>query len=192
LTFFDQYSTFKIAVSQEGRFMRLKKTWLSLAGLVLAGLLLSGCATQSSQSVTLQQQKQPAKPAKRYLFLVSSGYAHLHKISTSQYALKMDLPAINQVVAFTDRPYREAQFISAKQLQALWAKGANSFAKDHPNAVLSSKNLPPIIVEVYAVQVRTNDITLIMRPLSQQMKKMEMLHKVALTIDGAEQGALVK
>jgi hypothetical protein len=62
--------------------------------------------------------------------------------------------------------------------------GKNSFAKDHPNAVLSSKALWPTIIEVDSVRTIHDQIHLIVRPLSQKLGTLHNLHKVTLTIDG--------
>jgi|GEM_PF-2802463 len=165
--------------------MRLNKSLRLFALVVFCGLLLSGCATQASQAVS-NQGSQSAKPAKHYLFLVSADYAHIHKTKTSYYALTMHLPAIHQVVAFTDRPNRNAGFISAQKLQDLWSLGANDFSVDHPNAVLSAKKMQPMIVEISKVQTHANDIVLTIRPLSQRIMPKALLQKVTLTIAGTE------
>ena len=124
------------------------------------------------------------KPAKTYLFLVSSGTADLKKLSNHQYQLTMNLPSIDQVVAYTDRPYYDAHFMTAKELQSLWSKGKNSFAKDHPNAVLSSKNVWPTIVEVESVTASHDQIHVTFMPLSQKLPAITHLDKVTLTVDG--------
>jgi hypothetical protein len=154
-------------------------------GIIATSMLLTACATHSTNTLKpASHQAKATQPAKRYLFLVSSGQAQLNKASSDQYQLTLDLPSINQVVAFTDRPYREAEFISAKQLRDLWSVGQNSFAQDHPNAVLSSKGMAPIIVEVSSAKTTQDRISLLIRPLSQKIKLNSTLHKVTLTIDG--------
>lgn len=166
--------------------MTLKKHLITFAGIAAVSLFAVACASQPATTTTqaTKSKAHVAKAKKSFLFLISSGDAQLNKLSSGQYQLTMDLPAIKQVVAFTDRPYRDAKFISAKKLQSLWSVGKNSFAKDHPNAVLSSKKLWPTIVEVDSVHTIHDQIHLIVRPLSQTWGTLHNLHKVTLTIDG--------
>ena len=175
--------------------MAIKHTLLSLVSIAAAGFLLTACSggssTHSDQSAPTNAvsatQITPQKPDKTYLFLVSSGTAQLTPLSDHQYELTMSLPSIDQVVAFTDRPYHEAHFMSAQDLQSLWSKGKNSFAKDHPNAVLSSKNVWPTIVELEGVTTSSSEIRITFRPLSQTLPTITQLDKVTLTVDGAKQ-----
>ena len=158
--------------------MRLIQSLWSMAMIVVMGFSLSACVTTVKRPVS----QQPQPPAKRYLFLVSAKSANLSKTNTSGYVVNIVLPAIHQVVAFTDRPYRQAHFSSAKQFHELWSIGANNFATNHPNAVLSAKNLRPVIVEINHVKTHANDIMLYVRPLAQKIKHKTKLQQVALTI----------
>ena len=142
------------------------------------------CHTTSKQ---LPQQQH--KPAKRYLFLVSAGRAHMRKLPAGYYALTLDVPFIDQVVRFTDRPYREASFISGKALKNLWANtGHSNFATDHPNAVLFT---PHCSSDCRGVSVGTdaNHISFIVKPIHQRMPAYGFLQKVTLTIDSLKKKA---
>ena len=175
--------------------MAIKHTLLSLVSIAAAGFLLTACASDKNNlnqsSITAvsthaasKAQITQQKPAKSYLFVVSSGAAQMKQLTHHRYQLTMNLPSIDQVVAYTDRPYYDAHFMTAKELQSLWSKGKNSFAKDHPNAVLSSKNVWPTIVEVESVTASHDQIHVTFMPLSQKLPAITHLDKVTLTVDG--------
>lgn len=58
----------------------------------------------------------------------------LKKNGTGTLVMNADNPGI---VAFTDRPYRKAKLISMFAMAKTWTQGADSFAVDPPNAILT-------------------------------------------------------
>lgn len=46
----------------------------------------------------------------------------------------------DQIVLFTDRPYRDAMKMPVESIVKNWGAGANSFESDPPNAALTGKN----------------------------------------------------
>ena len=82
-----------------------------LITLISASALALGMGTAlgaSSDGLTTQDTQQAtAKQAPSYLFVVSAGKAKIKKSKTKgDYVLAMDLPKINQVIMFSDRPDR--------------------------------------------------------------------------------------
>lgn len=70
-----------------------------------------------------------------YMFVIQSKYASLKKVK-KVWKLTLYKSDIKRVLAFTDRPFRIAKDVTADKLSSNWTAGSNSFAKDHPNAVL--------------------------------------------------------
>ena len=70
------------------------------------------------------------------------------------------------VVAFSDRPFRKAEYISATTLSNLWkdSRSAESFKKDPPNAVIVASNAngtssKDMVVELTGAQYANNKLT---------------------------------
>ena len=93
-------------------------------------------------------------PSERFLFVLSSAKGYVKKINNTEYVLVMHLANMNQVTMFSDRPNRVLKTISGKELQKLWTEGVNSFGSNPPNAVLSSKNMRPVVVTLTGVRVK--------------------------------------
>ena len=49
----------------------------------------------------------------------------------------LHIPVEREIFAFTDRPAREHRYLNAHEFVALWSEGADNFAHNPPNAVLS-------------------------------------------------------
>lgn len=65
----------------------------------------------------------------------------LYVVNAPQATVTADTLTLNhpQVTFFTDRPVRDAGAMSIAAFLKLWDKGANSFAKDNPNAAFVAK-----------------------------------------------------
>jgi hypothetical protein len=91
---------------------------------------------------------------------------------------------ISSVVVFADRPKRNVNNINVAQLEKLWKKGANSFTKNPPNAVLSGKSYPTTIVEITGMVVHSNDVHFQIRAIDgSSIKTVNNIQNVVLTID---------
>jgi len=76
------------------------------------------------------------------------------------------------VVAFSDRPFRKAKYISAITLSKLWqdSRSADSFKKDPPNAVIVASNAngtssKDMVVELTSAQYSDNKLTFTFKTL---------------------------
>ena len=80
------------------------------------------------ESVALAED--PSAP--EWLFVHTAATAELVSTTT------LIVPFQQDVFAFTDRPYRQHEYLNATQFVALWADaGSDSFQADPPNAVLT-------------------------------------------------------
>ena len=80
------------------------------------------------ESVALAED--PSAP--EWLFVHTAATAELVSTTT------LVVPFQQDVFAFTDRPYRQHEYLNATQFVALWADaGSDSFQADPPNAVLT-------------------------------------------------------
>ena len=93
---------------------------------------------------------------------------------------------ISSIVVFADRPNRNVNNINVTQLKKFWKEGANNFAKNPPNAVLSGKTYPTTIVEITGMVVHSNDIHFQIRPIDgSNLKEVKNIQNVVLTIDSS-------
>lgn len=79
-------------------------------------------------------------PRTSYLFLIMSNHGEIKKAPDGSYKLILDHSAIEQMIAFSDRPHPVVRHINAEQFKTLWREGSNSFAKDPPNATVIINN----------------------------------------------------
>lgn len=101
-------------------------------GIVVVTAILSSTSTPS-RAAQVEAEKKP-----EWLFVQNSSQRGaelmLKKNGTGTLVMNANHPGI---VAFTDRPYREAKLISMFAMAKTWKKGTDSFAVDPPNAILS-------------------------------------------------------
>jgi hypothetical protein len=157
-----------------------------VSGLAMGGLLSSpmfGLASQQSTSTTTTLSTQSsASPS--YLYVVSAGKGQIEPLNRQgSYRLKLNLPAVDQVIEFSDRPERIVKYITGSDLNALWKQGTNSFKDTPPNAVLSSVNDKPVIVVLSKEKINQSRIEFEFTS-TRHLPKSE-LHHVVLTIDGS-------
>lgn len=165
------------------------KKWIPCVALsaLLALTAGSGQAFGENKKETAKASKKNLK-APNWMFVISSGTGMLSPGRGGSYTLKMNLPAINQALLFSDRPYRSVKVINAATLKLLWdRKDANSLSNDPPNAALTSTRFKPIIVKIEGVQIKNNIVYFTVKlnkgnSGSFPSKKIQ-LSKVVLTID---------
>lgn len=110
-------------------------------------------------SININTQQISSAPAS-YLFVVAAGKGNLDYNNDSKtYTLSLNIPDLNQVLMFADRPNRTIKYITGTELQNLWTNGTNNFKTDPPNAVLSSIAIPPTVVVLGQMKVDNNTIT---------------------------------
>ena len=130
----------------------MKKLMAVLITSVLAlgfGTVLA--APKSCKKVALAAATKPTTAS--FLFTLHAKKAGTSKNKNGSYTLTMDLPDIDQVIAFTDRPYRTVKYVTGMDLQKLWSKGKNSFTLDPPNAVLTANGLKTQIIVLNSILV---------------------------------------
>ena len=109
-----------------------KSTLLFATGLLMAGLLV-GCNSQT-------------KKGPEWLFVLTAKHGEIAKNTQGQYVLTLKYQHMQRALMFSDRPYRLAYEITIKQLKDSWRKGADSFKKDPPNAVIVINGQSQLVV----------------------------------------------
>lgn len=104
-------------------------------------------------------QKQTNNTHVNYMYVVAAGRGHIQHVSTNHYILSMQIPSVNQVIQFSDRPQRIVKYISGQDLTNSWSQGDNSFTQDPPNAVLSGYNLSPKIIVLTRERIQGDTIS---------------------------------
>lgn len=163
----------------------MKLRSLTLAGLLGAVLVLSGCATNStatSTSSTSATATSTTTPSFMYVVYAHKG-ALKHK-KGDHYVLMLDRSDLDQVIQFSDRPERIVNYITGKEMQNLWRPGYdNNFLTDPPNAVLNIQGHRPKIVEL--LRQKANGQQMIFTLSSDKTLQLGHLRGVALTIDSS-------
>ena len=73
----------------------------------------------------------------RWLFVQTASSGSLEPIKGEKDAYQLTLKGVSeQVIAFTDRPARDARTVSINDYVKNWSTGPNSFQKSPPNAAL--------------------------------------------------------
>lgn len=74
-----------------------------------------------------------------YLFVIKSNYGVIQQTRSGTYQLILNHGDMENVLVFSDRPYRLVRNIMGSALQSVWTEGNNSFADDPPNAAVMIK-----------------------------------------------------
>ena len=139
------------------------KTLMALAmGLMIAGSsvgLAADAATGASNKASTQKNAKETEKAS-YLFVLQAKQGTLTQDTSGQWTLTLKHKDVNNVIAFSDRPYRIVKYISATDLIKSWAKGTNSFESDPPNAVLMAKGHNAQIIMLKSITVYTDSVSL--------------------------------
>ena len=88
-----------------------------------------------------------------YLFVLQAQQGTLAKNKDGQWILTLKHKDVNNVIEFSDRPYRYVKYISATDLKKLWGTGTNSFESDPPNAVLTAQGQKAQIIVLKGMTV---------------------------------------
>jgi hypothetical protein len=92
--------------------------------------------SRKSRLVASSKNKQASSEQETFLFVVKSIQATSVKISPRTYHLNIPIGlSKKQIVAFSDRPFRDAFIIDVQAFVSNWNSGS-SFGKDPPNAVV--------------------------------------------------------
>lgn len=148
-------------------------------------MLVIGLAIALLGSAAIATPSGKAKP-RTWLFVVSGGTGSITHASNGEYTLRMDLPKMDQVIMFSDRPNRIVRYISAKELKQLGHTGPHNYNKIPPNAVLSAKQLRPLVVKLSSLTIKDDQTVYTFKPLKAGTKLPlgQALTKLTLTIDG--------
>lgn len=98
-----------------------------LLAFMLLVIFFSGCQSQSSKK---------SKSNIDYLLVILSNKGELKQGPNGKFQLIMQHKNMEDVLVFSNRPYRIVGNLTDKALQGDWVKGSNSFEKDHPNAAV--------------------------------------------------------
>jgi hypothetical protein len=89
-----------------------------------------------------QLQAQPSRTKVKLLFVVSAKKGIVYRLnhSANTHLVTINKKDLTHVIAFTDRPARQAYDISLPMFSAIWAQGKNNFRVNPPNSVLTDDN----------------------------------------------------
>ena len=158
---------------------------LGLSG-ITASTIASLPSTKPTSATVLDEYKKPPS----FLFVVQAKEAVLKPVKddSSRYTLSMTLSDdnLNKIIAFSDRPYRLVDMMTAKQLHDLWGEGKNCFKADPPNAALSGNGLDASIVIVESMTIDNGQLvySLVPTDLNNTSPQPVRLKDMVLIIDG--------
>ena len=163
--------------------------------LSLGAITTSAIAAPSGQSASATVSDANKKPPS-FLFVVQAKETELKLVDNEQhrYTLTMQLndDNVGNIIAFSDRPYRIDNMITAKQLQDVWGEGKNSFKADPPNAVLSASGFDAIIVILESMAIDDGQLTFTLQAdLNNPSFQGGQLKDVVITIDAKYDGSKV-
>ncbi len=95
--------------------------------IVVLFIALTSCTQFTSNS----SSKKPSD-----LFVLLSDYGQIQQASDGSWQLILNFQDMENVLVFSNRPYRLVDTRMVSDLQAAWSKGPSSFAKDPPNAAV--------------------------------------------------------
>ena len=122
-------------------------------------ILLMALMLQAGWSATKEKTKIDKK-APEFLFVISAKSGEIKQVGKNRYTLTMKHTDVDHVLMFSDRPYRIAKYITAKELASTWKVGINSFEKDPPNAALVVHGFKhATVVELLGMDVRKSQVT---------------------------------
>ena len=132
--------------------LTLKKLAQKTVLLLASGVLISGLA------VAHQSKKAP-----EWLFVMTAKHGEITVNSKGQHTLTLKDRHMSRVLAFTDRPERYWKDMTVKQLKSDWSKGADSFAQDPPNAVITINGQSQPVV-ITGIQVTRHSVKFALKP----------------------------
>ena len=119
--------------------------------------------SRKSRLVASSKSKQTSSEEETYLFVVKSSQATSYPTGPGTYQLNIPVSQSGtEIVAFSDRPFRDALVISDKEFVSYW-DSASGFGKDPPNAVVdfldpqTGKRESAIIVEITGAKLARNN-----------------------------------
>jgi len=160
------------------------KALMALAmGLMIAGSSVGLAADTSNKPSTQTNAKDTEKAS--FLFVLQAQQGTLAKNKDGQWILTLKHKDVNNVIEFSDRPYRIVKYISATDLKNLWGTGTNSFEADPPNAVLTAKGYKAQIIVLKAMTVKKDTVSFQVHLTSSSIGSLENgnLENIALVID---------
>ncbi len=117
-----------------------------------------------------------------FLYVLLSNDGEIRQVSDGSYELVLDNSAVEQLIAFSNRPVRIEKHITASEFHTVWEEGENSFQKDPPNAtVIINQN--PQVVELLSNSVDAKRVTFKIRSDGSKPIK-AMRGKTQIFVDG--------
>ena len=131
-------------------------TQLSLSIVLGLTLALSTAFGAKTNAVKAELKKPPS-----FLFVLQAKEGKLTPIKgkRNHFTLTLKHTDVNNVIEFSDRPFRMVKYISATDLKKLWPLGKNSLKADPPNAVLSAQGHNAQIVVLHGITVKNNTVS---------------------------------
>ena len=118
--------------------------------LVVMLVLLTACTEEAVSTpppttideLISQLKAQPSRTKVKLLFVVSAKEGEIYKLnhSSDTHLVTINKKDLKHVIAFTDRPARQAYDLSLSMFSAIWVQGKNNFRVNPPNSVLTDDN----------------------------------------------------
>ena len=115
--------------------------------LVVMLVLLTACTEEAVSTpppttideLISQLKAQPSRTKVKLLFVVSAKEGMVYRLnhSANTHLVTINKKDLTHVIAFTDRPARQAYDISIPMFSAIWTQGKNNFRVNPPNSVLT-------------------------------------------------------
>jgi|GEM_PF-3417156 len=120
------------------------------------------------------------------LFVVSSDQGYIKKVGAN-YLMKLRLTDLNQMMFFTEQPYRLVRYVRNSALKKAWySKTLNaSFSHNPPNATLSTLKARPSVIVLTQMKMHGQYISFTFHPIKSGMFAIPTgsAHHLVLTID---------
>lgn len=167
------------------------KTLMALAmGLMIAGSsvgLAADASTGASNKASTQKNAKGTEKTEKvsFLFVLQAKQGTLTKNKDGHFTLTLKHKDVNNVIEFSDRPYRIVKYITADRLKNSWAKGTNSFESDPPNAVLMAKGHKAQIIVLRGITVNNETVTFDVNLTDRSIGSLKnrLLENISLVID---------
>lgn len=91
-----------------------------------------------------------------HLFVISAKTAQLKKGANGTIILVIKKSDLDRIIEFSEHPFHMIIYRTGSDLVNLWGKGADGFAVDPPNAVLSGANLESAIAIISGIRITDN------------------------------------
>ena len=155
---------------------------ITAMAIAMAMVFTSVGFAEESKAKATESTKAPS-----YLFVLQAEKGTLKSLGKDGlFKLTLKHTDVNNVIEFSDRPYRMVKYITADQLKNSWNKGTNSFESDPPNAVLMAKGHKAQIIVLKGMTVTNDNVSFQVHLTSYSIGSLENgnLENISLLTDG--------